>query len=91
MARVSSLESQVLEGRGALAFAEADKNGMITELAVSRETASRVKELEVVMAEATAREEALRVEMAAGKNALEVGAEYTRPSSSPGTNKSGMD
>lgn len=73
MARVSSLESQVLEERAALAFSEADRKGMISELAATRETASRVKELEVVVAEATAREEALRVETAASKNALEVG------------------
>lgn len=79
MARVSSLESQVLEGRGALAFAEADKNRILSELAVSRETASRVKELEAVMAEATAREEALRVEMATGRNALEVGSRIQTP------------
>lgn len=73
MARVSSLESQVLEGRAALAFAEADRGGMISELEVTRETASRVKELKAVIVEATAREEALRMEMAASKNALEVG------------------
>lgn len=72
MARVSSLENQVLEGRAALAVAEADRNGMISELAVTRETASRVRKLNGVIEEVTTREEALRVEMTASKNALEV-------------------
>ncbi|CAM9700612.1 unnamed protein product [Pylaiella littoralis] len=71
MARVSSLENQVLEGRAALAVAEADRNGMISELAVARETASRVRKLNGVIEEVTTREEALRVEMTASKNALE--------------------
>lgn len=73
MARVSSLETQVLERRAALASAEADKTGMVSELEVSRETAGRVEELKAAMAEAATREEALRVEMTASKNALEVG------------------
>lgn len=73
MARVSSLESQVLEGRAALASAEADKTGMMSELAVTRETVGRVEELKAALAETATREEALRVEMTASKSALEVG------------------
>lgn len=72
MARVSSLESQVLEGRAALASAEADKTGMVSELVGAREIAGRVEELKAALAEAATREEALRVEMAASKSALEV-------------------
>lgn len=73
LVRVSSLESQVLEGRAALASAEADKTGMVSELVVTREIAGRVEGLKAAMAEAATREEALRVEMTASKNALEVG------------------
>eukprot|EP00903_Cladosiphon_okamuranus_P017656 g16259.t2 len=69
--RVSTLESQVLEGRAAIASAEADKTGMESELAATRETAGRVEELKATIAEAATREEALRVEMTASKGALE--------------------
>jgi len=70
---VSALESQVLEGRAALASTEADRSGMISELAVARETAGRVEELKANVAEANTREEALRAQMVASKKALEVG------------------
>lgn len=73
MTRVSSLESQVLDGRAALASAEADKTGMMSELAMTRDTAGRAEELKAALAEAAIGEEALRVEMAASKSALEVG------------------
>lgn len=82
MARVSSLESQVLEGRAALASSEADKTGMASELVVSREVAGRVEELKAAVAEAAIREEALRVEMTASKSALEVGQNMPRLSGS---------
>lgn len=78
---MSALESQVLEGRAALASAEADKTGMESELVVTRETAGRVEELKAAMAEAAIREEALRVEMTASKSALEVEKKLKSPPS----------
>ncbi len=76
---MSALESQVLEGRAALASTEADRSGMISELAVARETAGRMEELKAKMAEATTKEEALRTQMVASKNALEVGKDTAVP------------
>eukprot|EP00752_Nemacystus_decipiens_P003758 g3461.t2 len=71
MTRVSSLESQVLEGRAALASTEADKTRIMSELTVMREAASRMRELKTALAEAAAREEALRGDMTANKSTLE--------------------
>ena len=73
MERVSSLEAQVLEGRAVLASAETDKGGLVSELAVAREAVGRMEEVKAEMAAAMAREEALRVEIAAQNNALTVG------------------
>eukprot|EP00904_Undaria_pinnatifida_P001842 jgi/Undpi1/11659/HiC_scaffold_36.g13954.m1 len=70
MERVSSLEAQVLEGRAVLASAETDKGGLVSELAVAREAVGRMEEVKAEMAAAMAREEALRVEIAAQNNAL---------------------
>ena len=72
MERVSSLEAQVLEGRAVLASAETDKGGLVSELAVAREAVGRMEEVKAEMAAAMAREEALRVEIAAQNNALTV-------------------
>lgn len=72
MARVSSLEAQVLEGRAASASAEADRDGMLSELTVARDAVGRMEEVKAEMAAAMAREEALRVEVAAQNNALKV-------------------
>ena len=69
---MSILESQVLEGRAALASTEADRSGMISELAVAKEAAGRVEEMKANMADATSREEALRAQLAASKKSLEV-------------------
>lgn len=77
---MSALESQVLEGRAALAANEADRSGMISELAVAREAAGRVEELKACIAEATTREEGLRAQMVASKNALEVSKTTAVPS-----------
>lgn len=73
MLRVSSLEGQVLEGKAAVASTEADRSGILSELAATREAAARAEELKAAITESTSREEALRVEMAATRNALEVG------------------
>lgn len=70
--RVSSLETQVLDGRSALASAVADRDGMVSELKAAREVGGRAGELKVAVLEATAREEALRVEMASLQSALKV-------------------
>ncbi|CAM9143282.1 unnamed protein product, partial [Hapterophycus canaliculatus] len=71
MLRVSYLESQVLEGKAALASSETDRSGILSELAVAREGSDRMEELKAAIAEVTSREEALRVELAATKSALE--------------------
>lgn len=69
---MSSLESQILEGKAALAACEADRAGILSELAVAREVSGRVEELRAAIAEAMSREETLKVEVAATKNAIEV-------------------
>ncbi|CBJ31988.1 conserved unknown protein [Ectocarpus siliculosus] len=71
MLRVSSLEGQVLEGKAALASIEADRSAILSELTATREAAARAEELKAAITESTSREEALRVEMAATRNALE--------------------
>lgn len=72
MTRVSFLETQVLEGRAALASAHADKSGMVLELAAARGAGGRVEELQAAVVEAAAREEALRVEMSSTRSAIKV-------------------
>ena len=72
MARVSSLEAQVLEGRAVLASAEADRDGVLSELTVARDAVGRMEGVKAEIAAAMAREEALRVEIAAQNNALKV-------------------
>ncbi|CAB1112145.1 unnamed protein product [Ectocarpus sp. CCAP 1310/34] len=71
MLRVSSLEGQVLEGKAALASIEADRSGILSELTAAREAAAWAEELKAAITESTSREESLRVEMAATRNALE--------------------
>ncbi|CAM9298740.1 unnamed protein product [Ectocarpus sp. 12 AP-2014] len=71
MLRVSVLEGQVLEGKAALASIEADRSGILSELSATREAAARAEELKAAITESTSREESLRVEMAATRNALE--------------------
>lgn len=72
MARVSSLEAQVLEGRAVLASTEAEKDGMLSELTAARDAVGCMEGVKAEMAAAMAREEALRVEIAAQNNALKV-------------------
>lgn len=72
MARVSSLEAQVLEGKAASASAEADRDGILSELRAARDAVSRMEGVKAEVAAAMAREEALRVEIAAQNNALKV-------------------
>lgn len=72
MARISSLEAQVLEGRAVLATAEADRGGIVSELSAAKDAVGCMEEVKAEMAAASAREEALRVEIAAQNNALKV-------------------
>lgn len=71
--RVSSLEAQVLEGRAALASTQADRDGMISELAAARKRIDQMEELKAGILEATAREGALRTHIAGIQSALKVG------------------
>ncbi|CAM9112685.1 unnamed protein product [Laminaria digitata] len=70
MARISSLEAQVLEGRAVLATAEADRGGIVSELSAAKDAVGCMEEVKAEVAAALTREDALRVEIAAQNNAL---------------------
>lgn len=70
--RVSSLETQLLEGKAALASSQADRNSIVSDLAAAREISNRVEELKAAVTESTTRERALSVKIASLKTALKV-------------------
>lgn len=70
--RLSTLEGQVLDGKAALASAQAERDAMVSEVAAAREAGDQFRKLETAMIESSAREDAVRAKLGSSNDALKV-------------------